>query len=159
MGIRALEEAEGHTSAALSDQGEGCRGEEFSPCFLPTPQQYFRVISMSTNSQPNTAQAGSNLSFFEKYLTVWVFLCILAGIALGRLFPQVAVNWLIKPFTMVVFAQFFLGWLFRPLIVGTELIRGSEVAIANSYIAGTETFRRVRDEVKERVIKLIADLT
>ena len=46
-------------------------------------------------------------------------------------------NWLIKPFTMVVFAQFFLGRLFRPLIDGTELIRGSEVALADSYIAGT----------------------
>ncbi|NJO72319.1 MAG: ACR3 family arsenite efflux transporter [Leptolyngbyaceae cyanobacterium RM1_406_9] len=132
-------------------------------------------------------QAGSALNFFERYLTVWVFLCIGAGIALGRLFPEVAVrldaisiyqvsipiaiclffmmypimvkidftqaanavrapkpviltlvvNWLVKPFTMVVFAQFFLGWLFRPLIAGTELIRGSEIAIANSYIAGT----------------------
>jgi ACR3 family arsenite transporter len=47
------------------------------------------------------------------------------------------VNWLIKPFTMVVFAQFFLGWLFRPLLAGTELIRGAEVALADSYIAGT----------------------
>jgi ACR3 family arsenite transporter len=46
------------------------------------------------------------------------------------------VNWLIKPFTMVVFAQFFLGWLFRPLLVGTELIRGAEVALTDSYIAG-----------------------
>jgi len=131
-------------------------------------------------------QAGNTLNFFERYLTVWVFLCIGAGIALGRLFPEVAVrldaisiyqvsipiaiclffmmypimvkidftqaanamrapkpviltlvvNWLVKPFTMVVFAQFFLGWLFRPLIAGTELIRGSEIAIANSYIAG-----------------------
>ncbi len=132
-------------------------------------------------------QAGSQLSFFERYLTVWVFGCIVAGIALGRLFPGVAValdaisvyqisipiaiclffmmypimvkidfaqavqairtpkpvaltlviNWLIKPFTMVVFAQFFLGWVFRPLIEGSEIIRGSEVALANSYIAGT----------------------
>ncbi|MCC5656436.1 ACR3 family arsenite efflux transporter [Nostoc sp. XA010] len=144
---------------------------------------------MSQNSQGSTAriQAGSNLSFFEKYLTVWVFLCIFVGIALGRLFPGIAValdamsvyqvsipiavclffmmypimvkidftqaanairapkpviltlvvNWLIKPFTMVIFAQFFLGWLFRPLITGTEIIGGSEVALANSYIAGT----------------------
>jgi len=134
-----------------------------------------------------TVQAGNNLSFFERYLTLWVFLCIGAGIILGRGFPAVAttldamsvyqvsipiavclffmmypimvkidftqarqaiqtpkpvlltlvVNWLIKPFTMVVFAQFFLGWLFRPLIVGTELIRGAEVPLANSYIAGT----------------------
>jgi len=132
-------------------------------------------------------EAGSNLSFFEKYLTVWVFLCIIAGIILGRVFPKIAVtldamsiyqvsipiaiclffmmypimvkidftqaknaikapkpviltlvvNWLIKPFTMVVIAQFFLGWLFRPLITGTEIIRGAEVSLANSYIAGT----------------------
>ncbi|MGB7708235.1 MAG: ACR3 family arsenite efflux transporter [Microcoleus sp.] len=132
-------------------------------------------------------QAGSKLSFFERYLTLWVFLCILGGIILGRLFPSVAVtldalsfyqvsipiaiclffmmypimvkidftqagnaarspkpviltlvvNWLIKPFTMVAFSQFFLGWLFRPLITGTEIIRGSEVSIASSYIAGT----------------------
>lgn len=131
-------------------------------------------------------RAGGSLSFFERYLTLWVFLCIGAGILLGRLFPGVAialdamslyqvsipiaiclffmmypimvkidfsqaaqavrtpkpvvltlvVNWLIKPFTMVVFAQFFLGWLFRPLIAGTEMIRGVEVPLANSYIAG-----------------------
>ncbi len=138
------------------------------------------------NMRSSAVQAGSDLSFFERYLTVWVFLCIIAGILLGRLFPGVAtaldamsvyqvsipiaiclffmmypimvkidftrakqavsapkpviltlvVNWLIKPFTMVVFAQFFLGWLFRPLIIGTEIIRGIEVPLANSYIAG-----------------------
>ncbi|WP_088894820.1 ACR3 family arsenite efflux transporter [Leptolyngbya ohadii] len=136
---------------------------------------------------PRAVKAGSSLSFFERYLTLWVFLCIGAGILLGRLFPGIAValdamsiyqvsipiaiclffmmypimvkidfsqaaqavrtpkpviltlvvNWLIKPFTMVVFAQFFLGWLFRPLITGTEIIRGVEVPLANSYIAGT----------------------
>ena len=32
------------------------------------------------------------LSFFEKYLTGWVVLCIGVGIALGKLFPQVAVT-------------------------------------------------------------------
>ena len=26
------------------------------------------------------------MSLFERYLTVWVFLCIVAGIALGHLF-------------------------------------------------------------------------
>jgi ACR3 family arsenite transporter len=137
-------------------------------------------------SPPQPVQAGGQLSFFERYLTLWVSLCILAGIALGRLLPGVAialdrmsvyqvsipiaiclffmmypimvkidfsqakqaalaprpalltlaVNWLIKPFTMVAFAQFFLGYLFRPLITGTEVIRGSEIALANSYIAG-----------------------
>ncbi|MDJ0696049.1 ACR3 family arsenite efflux transporter [Mastigocoleus sp. MO_188.B34] len=140
------------------------------------------------NSQGSKApvKAGSNLSFFEKYLTFWVFSCIIAGIGLGRIFPGVAtaldamsvfqvsipiavclffmmypimvkidftqavnairapkpviltlvVNWFIKPFTMVAFAQFFLGWLFHPLIEGSEIIRGSEVALSNSYIAG-----------------------
>ncbi len=32
------------------------------------------------------------LSFFEKYLTGWVVLCIGVGIALGKLFPQIAVT-------------------------------------------------------------------
>ena len=132
-------------------------------------------------------QAGGRLNLFERYLTLWVALCIVAGIILGRVFPGIAetldamsvyqvsvpiavclffmmypimvkidfsqakqaaktpkpvlltlaINWLVKPFTMVAFAQFFIGWLFRPLIVGTELIRGVEVPIANSYIAGT----------------------
>ena len=140
----------------------------------------------SSQSNPKTVKAGSQLSFFEKYLTVWVVLCIGIGILLGRIFPGVAqtldamsiynvsipiavclffmmypimvkidfsqavkaartpkpviltlvVNWLIKPFTMVVFAQFFLGWAFHSWLTETELIRGVEVSLANSYIAG-----------------------
>ena len=131
-------------------------------------------------------QAGGQLNIFEKYLTLWVALCIVAGILLGRLFPAIAqsldalslynvslpiavclffmmypimvkidfsqavkaaqtpkpvtltlvINWLIKPFTMVFFAQFFLGYLFRPLLSATEIIRGTEIALADSYIAG-----------------------
>lgn len=47
------------------------------------------------NSQPR-GKIGSEaqtegLSLFQRYLTLWVFLCILAGIALGRLFPGVAI--------------------------------------------------------------------
>lgn len=34
--------------------------------------------------------AGSPLGFFERYLTVWVFLCILAGTAFGQAAPEVA---------------------------------------------------------------------
>ncbi|AMW29834.1 ACR3 family arsenite efflux transporter [Arthrospira platensis] len=135
----------------------------------------------------SAVQAGGKLNVFEKYLTLWVILCIIAGIVLGRLFPGVAVtldsmsiyqvsipiaiclffmmypimvkidftqavnaakapkpvlltmvvNWLIKPFTMVAFSLFFLGWLFRPIITGTEILRGAEIPIADSYIAGT----------------------
>jgi ACR3 family arsenite transporter len=33
--------------------------------------------------------AGAQMPFFEKYLSVWVALCIVVGIALGRLFPPV----------------------------------------------------------------------
>ncbi len=31
--------------------------------------------------------APAPMNFFERYLTVWVFLCIVAGVALGQLFP------------------------------------------------------------------------
>jgi ACR3 family arsenite transporter len=133
------------------------------------------------------AQAPSEkLSLFQRYLTLWVLLCIVVGISLGRLFPGVAVtldamsvyqvsipialclffmmypimvkidftqidrafrtpkpviltlivNWAIKPFTMLVLAQFFLGSLFKPLLTGTELIHGQEISLANAYIAG-----------------------
>lgn len=31
---------------------------------------------------------GAHMGFFERYLTIWVFLCILAGISLGHFFPS-----------------------------------------------------------------------
>lgn len=141
----------------------------------------------STPQYRRPVQAGGQLSRFERYLTLWVILCIPAGIALGKLFPTVAialdrlsihqvsipialclfgmmypimvkidlsqakaaaqtpkpvlltlvVNWLIKPFTMVVCAQFFLAGLFHPWLQGTELIRGTTISLSDSYIAGT----------------------
>jgi len=33
---------------------------------------------------------GKKLSIFEKYLTLWVLLCIVVGIILGRIFPDMA---------------------------------------------------------------------
>ncbi|HUW76716.1 MAG TPA: arsenical-resistance protein, partial [Gallionella sp.] len=33
------------------------------------------------------AGTGAPMSIFERYLTVWVFLCIVAGITLGQLAP------------------------------------------------------------------------
>ena len=143
------------------------------------------MSNSSINSQ--AVKAGSQLNFFEKYLTLWVIACIMGGIILGKLLPGIAqaldamsvynvsvpiaiclffmmypimvkidfsqaiqaaktpkpviltlvINWLIKPFTMVAFAQFFLGWLFRPLLTTPETIRGVQVSLADSYIAGT----------------------
>jgi arsenite transporter len=37
---------------------------------------------------PATSAAGTGMGFFERFLTLWVFLCILAGISLGHWFPQ-----------------------------------------------------------------------
>ena len=38
-------------------------------------------------------QKGKGLNVFEKYLTVWIVLCIVGGIVLGKLAPSVA-TWL-----------------------------------------------------------------
>ena len=44
---------------------------------------------MSAQCEVTAKQAaGSSMSLFERYLTVWVGLCIVAGIALGHWFPQ-----------------------------------------------------------------------
>ena len=120
------------------------------------------------------------MSVFERYLTVWVALCMAAGVVLGKLFPAgvlalqrlelgtgtqinmaiavliwlmifpmmlkidfgsivragrrpkgllitIAVNWLVKPFSMAFLGWLFFNHLFLPLI-GREL--------ASQYIAG-----------------------
>lgn len=127
------------------------------------------------------------LSIFEKYLTIWVIVCIGAGILLGKLAPDFAVkldsfsiynvsipiaiclffmmypimvkidfaevlkaaktpkpvvltlfiNWAIKPFTMYLIASFFLGYLFKNFLPGTEIIKtGQEVELWRSYVSG-----------------------
>jgi ACR3 family arsenite transporter len=127
------------------------------------------------------------LSIFEKYLTLWVLLCIGAGILLGKIVPEMAVkldalsvyqvsipiaiclffmmypimvkidfaevvraaktpkpvaltlfiNWAIKPFTMFLIASFFLGYLFKGFLPGTEIIKGGqEVELWKSYVSG-----------------------
>jgi len=44
---------------------------------------------MSAQCEVTAKQAaGTPMSVFERYLTVWVFLCIVAGIALGQLMPE-----------------------------------------------------------------------
>jgi ACR3 family arsenite transporter len=48
-----------------------------------------------------------------------------------------AVNWLIKPFTMYGIATLFLGVLFRPFLPGVEVVKsGQEVELWRSYISG-----------------------
>ncbi|MFN3547916.1 MAG: ACR3 family arsenite efflux transporter [Mesorhizobium sp.] len=128
-----------------------------------------------------TLNAGSaapgGIGFFEKWLSVWVALCIVAGIALGTMLPglfgvlsrieyasvnlvvavliwamvfpmmvnvdfaslrhigdrpkglvlTLAVNWLIKPFTMAALGVLFFEYVFAPWI---------EPADAQQYIAG-----------------------
>ena len=122
----------------------------------------------------------TRLAFFERYLSLWVALCMVAGIALGRLLPgaiqavrslefgrgsrinaaiavliwlmitpmmmkvdftairgvgrrpaglavTLAVNWLIKPFSMALLAWFFFRIVFSPWVRGPE---------ADQYIAG-----------------------
>jgi len=128
------------------------------------------------------------LSIFERYLTIWVLLCITGGIFLGKISPSVAttlndfsiyqvsipiavclffmmypimvkidfsqvlrsaktpkpvmltlfINWAIKPFSMFAIPYLFLGYLFRDLLPGTEILaNGEEVELWRSYIAGT----------------------
>ena len=122
-------------------------------------------------------RAASPMGLFERYLTLWVALCILAGLALGNLMPELfsalaaieyasvnlivavliwamvypmmiaidlgslkavgqrpkglvitlAVNWLIKPFTMAALGVLFFNYLFAPWI---------DPQSASEYIAG-----------------------
>lgn len=132
--------------------------------------------------------AEKKLSIFERYLTVWVLLCIAGGILLGKTAPNIAttlndfsiyqvsipiavclffmmypimvkidfgqviksaktpkpvlltlfINWAIKPFSMFAISYFFLGYLFKDFLPGTEILaNGEEVELWRSYIAGT----------------------
>jgi len=117
------------------------------------------------------------MSLFERWLTLWVFLCIVAGVALGQLLPEpfealgrmevasvnlpvglliwvmiipmllridfaalgqvrrhwrgigvtLAVNWLVKPFSMALFAWLFLRHAFAPWLPAEQI---------DSYVAG-----------------------
>jgi arsenite transporter len=131
-------------------------------------------------SAPMAAAAKRRLNVFERYLTLWVVLCMIAGVALGRVFPALtdalrrtqfgrgsqinvpiaafiwlmiypmmlkidfssilnvgkkpkgllvtlAVNWLVKPFSMAA-----LGWLFFKHIFLPWL----GPAQADQYVAG-----------------------
>ncbi|KGB99352.1 MULTISPECIES: ACR3 family arsenite efflux transporter [Burkholderia] len=126
---------------------------------------------------PSKAAAKPAINFFERYLTLWVALCIVTGIALGRVLPglfrqlgrieyaqvnlpvglliwvmivpmlvkvdfaalhevrrhvkgigvTLAVNWLVKPFSMAFLGWLFIRHLFAPMLPADQL---------DSYIAG-----------------------
>ena len=58
---------------------------------LPVSYTHLDVYKRQAMSAPGeiaaNRAAGNPISFFERYLTVWVALCIVAGIALGQWFP------------------------------------------------------------------------
>jgi len=133
------------------------------------------MTARSTALPTPASRAGMGL--FERWLTLWVFLCIVAGIALGQLFPApvqalgrmeiarvnipvglliwvmiipmllkidfhalgqvrrhvrgigvtVAVNWLVKPFSMALLAWIFIRHVFAPYLPAEQL---------DSYVAG-----------------------
>jgi ACR3 family arsenite transporter len=126
---------------------------------------------------PQAAEGAKSMSVFERYLSVWVALCIVAGIALGQIAPApvqaigrmefarvnlpvglliwvmiipmllridfaalgqvrqhvrgigvtLAVNWLVKPFSMALLAWIFIKQLFAPWLPADQL---------DSYVAG-----------------------
>ena len=123
------------------------------------------------------SKKSQSMGVFARYLTVWVLLCIIAGITLGKLFPStfqalggmeaahinlpvavliwamilpmllkidysalhevwehrrgigvtLAINWLVKPFSMALLGFLFLRLLFAPYLDAAEI---------DSYIAG-----------------------
>ena len=132
------------------------------------------------------------ISFFERYLSVWVALCIVGGIVLGKLAPGLAssldamaisvdgapvisipiaiclffmmypimvkidftevlqagrsikpvaltlfMNWAVAPFTMFLFASFFLGTVFLPFI-GPDAVDYVKVPMGMNMEVGTE---------------------
>jgi arsenite transporter len=145
-----------------------------SPSTEPRPHNPLADVPGAPDEQTASAK---ELGLFGRYLTVWVALCIVAGVAIGQFLPGVpetlsrftyaqvsipvailiwlmiypmmvqidfasivgvrrqpkgititlVVNWLIKPFTMFLFAWLFLQVLFAPLI---------EAGLAREYVAG-----------------------
>ncbi len=133
--------------------------------------------SAGSPSSPAADPGAHDLGFVGRYLTLWVALCIAAGVAVGQFRPAVpdvlsrfsyaqvnipvailiwlmiypmmvqvdfssilgvrrqprgititlVVNWLIKPFTMFLFAWLFLQVIFAPFI---------EAGLAREYVAG-----------------------
>ena len=61
------------------------------PLSASSKADFHRAVPMNTPNVTSPAKAASKpaISFFERYLTVWVALCIVVGIVLGQLLPGV----------------------------------------------------------------------
>jgi ACR3 family arsenite transporter len=117
-------------------------------------------MAVSEQNAPACAAVAGGIGFFEKWLSVWVAMCIVAGMGLGVAMPGIfvalagfevasvnlvvavliwamvrpkglivtlAVNWLIKPFTMAALGVLFFEHVFAGLIPPED---------AQSYLAG-----------------------
>lgn len=111
-------------------------------------------MDIAMTSGPPTQSLEKRLNLFERYLTIWVALCMIAGVLLGRSVPGLIqwlrtwefgegrhvrkrptgllvtlfVNWIVKPFSMAFFAWVFFRLVFSAWITPSE---------ADQYIAGT----------------------
>ena len=139
---------------------------------------YVAPVETETELSVQAEQKDGGLDFFGRYLSVWVALCIVAGVMLGQFIPAIpetlsrfeyanvsipvailiwfmiypmmvqidfasirragrqpkglsitlTVNWLIKPFTMFLFAWFFFRVIFAawiPADLATEYLAGA----------------------------------
>jgi arsenite transporter len=135
-------------------------------------------MSTKVIASKSKVETKEDIAFFEKYLTVWVLLCILIGIGVGYLVPEsmevislwsistvnipvavlvwmmvfpmmaqidfsamgnwkthhkglaltVTINWLVKPFTMAIFAWIFFEYLYAAWLSpdqGREYLAGA----------------------------------
>lgn len=72
--------------------------------------------------------SGASMSIFERYLTIWVFLCIVAGITLGHFLPSVFQSIGRMEFAQVNLPVGFLIWvMIIPMLVKVDFSALSEV--------------------------------
>lgn len=102
---------------------------------------------------PNVATTLNDFSIYQVSIPIAICLFfmmypIMVKIDFGQILRSVetpkpvlltlVINWAIKPFSMFLIAYFFLGYLFRDFLPGTEILaNGEKVELWRSYIAGT----------------------
>ena len=61
---------------------------DFGFLFPPLVTKMSRVKGMTEQTIIKTSEQPAGIGVFEKWLSVWVALCIVLGIALGNIFPE-----------------------------------------------------------------------